>query len=190
MEGTEFAVIDVETTSGDPLQGKITEFAVIVTNGKEEIERWSSIVDPGEPIPKFIQMLTGITNGMVRNAPKFDTCAPKLAAMITGRTIVAHNHRFDMTVLQEEFSRLGQEFASYVLCTEQLSRALVTDCEHYNLVSLSHHLNIPFKGHHRAMNDAQATASILSTIIERSGMAAITGMINYWGDQRRDLKRA
>lgn len=190
MKGTEFAVIDVETTSGDPLQGKITEIAVIITDGKEEKERWSSIIDPGEPIPKFIQMLTGITNAMVKNAPGFETCASKLRSMLADRTVVAHNHRFDMTVLQEEFGRLGQSFESNVICTEQVSRSLITDCEHYNLVSLSHHLKIPFKGHHRAMNDAQATERILHALIDLNGLSIIERFSSYWSSQNTNLKRA
>lgn len=190
MGCSEFAVLDVETTSGNPLEGKITEVAVIVSNGKNEIDRWSSIVNPGEPIPRFIQMLTGITNGMVKNAPEFDAFAPQLFELVSNRTIVAHNYRFDMTVLEQEFGRLGMEFGGNVLCTEKISRQIVPDCEHYNLVSLCHHLEIPFKGHHRAMNDAQATAGILHSLIEKSSITEIERMVKAWPDQSRNLKRA
>lgn len=180
MQGQEYAVIDVETTSGDPLAGKITEVAVIITNGQRELERWSSIVNPGEPIPKFIQMLTGITNGMVKNAPCLDECSEKLFEMLYGRTIVAHNYRFDMTVLEEEFKRMGKNFTAQVLCTENLSRMLLPDCDHYNLVSLCHYLEIPFKGHHRAMNDAQATMNILHALLRDNDQRTILASLIDW----------
>jgi len=190
MIGQTFAVIDVETTSGDPLDGKITEVAVIVTNGQRELERWSSIVNPGEPIPKFIQMLTGITNGMVKNAPSLDVCAEKLHEMLKGHTIVAHNFRFDMTVLEQEFSRLGKPFSTEVICTEALCRKALPDCEHYNLVSLCHYLDIPFKGHHRAMNDAQATMNILHKVLARCTAQELEQATFFWPLPKKNLKRA
>ena len=169
MTSPRYAVIDVETTHGDPRVGRIIELAVLLHDGVQVVDGWSTLVDPQVGLPAFIQRLTGLDREQLRGAPTFRQAARLLQGFTRGRTIVAHNARFDMTVLAHEFGRVGLGFQRTALCTEQLSRQLVPDLSHYNLGSMCRHFGIPFEAKHRAMPDAQATSDLFGRLMERCG---------------------
>src|SRR5688500_16399084 len=89
------AIIDLETTGGQPGWDRITEIGVIEIDGFEVSSEWSTLVNPGGYIPAPIQALTGITNEMVAAAPSFRSIAGELYERLAGRVFVAHNARFD-----------------------------------------------------------------------------------------------
>lgn len=167
MAAPRFAVIDVETTHGDPRLGRVIEMAVLLHDGMHVVDGWSTFVDPKERVPGFIQRLTGIQREELRGAPTFRQAARMLQGFTRGRTIVAHNARFDMTVLAHEFARVGLSFQRPTLCTEQLGRQVLPGLSHYNLGSLCRHLGIPFEARHRARPDAEATAELFSRLMAR-----------------------
>lgn len=169
MHKARFAVIDVETTHGDPCQGRVIELAVLLHDGVSTIDAWSTFVRPRVTIPAFVTKLTGIHRDHVQDAPTFEQAARMLQGFTRGRTIVAHNARYDMTVLAHEFHRVGMSFERTALCTEILSRQVVPGLTHYNLGSLCRHLGIPFEARHRALPDAQATADLFSQLMSRCG---------------------
>ncbi len=175
-----YAVLDVETTSGDPRVGEVMEVAVVMLDGMSERNRWNSLVRPSGRIPPFIRRLTGITEGMVASAPRFHEVVRSLETHTRDRIVVAHNVRFDMTALEHEFARTGLVFERDTLCNERLSRHLLPGLEHYNLGSLCRHLGIRFVDAHRAVADAEATSGLLQKLVSEFGMAAVHEQVTTW----------
>ena len=112
-----YAVVDLETTGGIAKRDKITELAIILFDGENILEEFQSLVNPERSIPSNITRITGITNEMVADAPKFYEIAKKVIEMTEGAIFVAHNVRFDYQFLREEFRSLGYTFTRRNLCT-------------------------------------------------------------------------
>lgn len=150
---TPIVFVDLETTGGSTAEHRITEVGVVEV-GPEGISRWSTLVDPHQSIPPFIQQLTGITDAMVRGAPSFDAIAPALFERLNGKLFVAHNASFDRGFLRSEFRRAGLAFNPDVLCTVRLSRALFPAEKRHGLDALvERHALVP-SDRHRALADA------------------------------------
>jgi DNA polymerase-3 subunit epsilon len=166
-----YAIVDVETTYGDPRRACVMEVAVILTDGQREMERWSSLVHPhnGGAIDPFVSRLTGITPAMVSKAPRFAEVAAVVDRMTAGSIVVGHNARFDMVALGTSFERCGQSFQRDTLCTEQLSRQFFPHLKFHNLNSLCRHMGVSLKADHRAMGDAMACAAAFSLLLARFG---------------------
>ena len=145
--------VDLETTGGSVGEHRITEVGVVeVAQG--QVTRWSTLLDPGQPIPPFIQQLTGITDQMVRGAPVFADIAAELHERLSGKLFVAHNAAFDRGFLRAEFERAGYSFNPDVLCTVRLSRALFPGEKRHGLDALvERHALVP-SDRHRALADA------------------------------------
>ena len=118
MSVPKFAILDVETTSGDPTVGRVMEVAVLAYDGDQERLRWETLVDPRTKIPPFIVKLTGITQEMINTSPTFPMVVRTLQTLTQDRIVVAHNVRYDMTSLEHEFARTGLLFDRGTLCTE------------------------------------------------------------------------
>jgi DNA polymerase III subunit epsilon len=145
--------VDLETTGGSVGVHRITEIGVVEV-GPNGASTWTTLVDPGQPIPPFIQQLTGITNDMVRGAPTFESIAADLFARLDGKLFVAHNASFDRGFLRGEFERVGLRFNPDVLCTVRLSRALFPAEKRHGLDALvERHALVP-SDRHRALADA------------------------------------
>jgi DNA polymerase III subunit epsilon len=164
-----YAVVDVETNIGDPCNGRITEIAVLLTDGRAELGRWSTLVQPLAPMNAFVTSLTGITKELVANAPTFAQVLDVVDEMTEGATIVAHNARFDLTALGSSFARCGRTFERDSLCTEQLSRQLFPHLRFHNLNSLCRHMGVAHRGDHRALGDAVACRHAFVGLLERFG---------------------
>ncbi len=159
-----YAVIDLETTGGNPQKDKITEIAIIIHDGKVVREQYSSLINPERKIPYFITRLTGIDNDMVADAPKFFQIAKEVVELTKDHVIVAHNVNFDYQFLRSEFRSLGYNFQRNVLCTVKLSRKLIPGYKSYSLGNLCKSLDIKIKNRHRALGDAQATAELFASL--------------------------
>ena len=101
-----YSVVDIETNGGD----KITEISILVFDGENIIDEFTSLVNPECNIPTFITNLTGITQSMVANAPKFYEIAKKIHEITQNTIFVAHNVNFDYRIIGKEFHRLGFRF--------------------------------------------------------------------------------
>ena len=130
------AFVDLETTGTTPTGDRITEIGIVRIHDGELVEEWSSLVDPECTIPEVIQVLTGITNAMVRHAPTFAQLAREVLSRLDGHLFVAHNARFDYGFLKNEFRRLGIPFTADVLCTVRLSRRLYPEAVGHSLDAL------------------------------------------------------
>jgi DNA polymerase-3 subunit epsilon len=158
----EWVVVDVETTGGSPLQGhRVTEVAAVRVAGGEVRETFSSLVNPERRIPSMITALTGITDEMVRGAPRFHEVAPRLCDALGGRVFVAHNAAFDWRFLTAEMERTGQRFEGRQLCTVRLARKLFPNLPSRSLGPLADYFGLEIESRHRALDDAVATARVL-----------------------------
>jgi DNA polymerase-3 subunit epsilon len=160
-----YAIIDVETTGGDPRRDRITEIAVFVFDGKEVVKEYVTLVNPEVPIPYHITRITGITNEMVENAPRFFEVAKELVEVTEGAIFVAHNVRFDYSFFQKEFRELGYTYTRPQLCTVRLSRRIIPGLPSYSLKNLCSHLRIQNEASHRAWGDAAATVELFKLLI-------------------------
>jgi DNA polymerase III subunit epsilon len=161
-----FAVVDIETTGGSALKSRITEIAIFLFDGAEVVEEYSTLVNPECYIPPNITRLTGISNEMVANAPRFYEIARKVVELTEGATFVAHNAQFDYRFIQEEFKRLGYDFNRKTLCTVKLSRKYIPGHSSYSLGAICDDLGIRINGRHRAAGDVLATVKLFKTLLD------------------------
>jgi DNA polymerase-3 subunit epsilon len=162
---TMYAIIDIETTGGSPKTDKITEIAVLLHDGQRIVREYTTLINPECKIPHHISLLTGITNEMVTDAPKFHEIARDLVEITEETAFVAHNVSFDYSFIRSEFRRLGYNFKRDQLCTVRLSRKLIPGHRSYSLGRLCSALNIPVTDRHRAMGDALATAKLFDLLL-------------------------
>ncbi|UOG77081.1 GIY-YIG nuclease family protein [Hymenobacter tibetensis] len=163
-----YAIIDLETTGGQPTQDRITEIAIFIHDGEKVVDQYETLLNPGRSIPYFITQLTGINDDMVRDAPKFHEVARKVVEMTEGCVFVAHNVRFDYSFLKKEFADLGYNYSRKTLCTVRLSRSLMPGQPSYSLGKLCQNIGIPLNGRHRAAGDAAATAILFDRLLKIS----------------------
>ena len=162
-----YAVTDLETTGGSIKNSKITEFSIFLTDGEKIADEFTSLVDPEQPIPYFISQLTGITDEMVENAPKFYELAKQILEFIGDAVFVAHNVGFDYNVLRSEYKSLGFEFRMEYLCTVKSSRQIIPGHASYSLGKLTDELGIELVGRHRARGDALATVELFHLLYDK-----------------------
>ncbi|MEE4256270.1 MAG: exonuclease domain-containing protein [Bacteroidales bacterium] len=155
-----FAIIDVETTGLNPAGERITEIAVYLHDGQKITDEYQTLLNPEKRIPFQITGLTGISNRMVADQPRFCEVAKDIVEMTEDRIIVGHNVAFDYRFLRAEFKRLFYDFKRKTLCTKQLSRKLIPKRASYGLGSLCKDLGIENEARHRAAGDALATVKL------------------------------
>ena len=160
-----YAIIDIETTGGSPVKEKITEIAIYVHDGEKIIEEFTTLINPEKLIPAQIIHLTGITNEMVVNAPKFYEVAKKIVELTDNRIFVAHNSNFDYRFIQQEFKNLGYDYQREQICTVKLSRKIIPGHRSYSLGNLCNELGIKINGRHRAAGDALATTKLFELLL-------------------------
>lgn len=162
-----YAIIDIETTGGSAKLEKITEIAIYLHDGKKITGEFTSLVNPERNIPYFITNITGITNEMVENAPRFFEIAENIVEFTKGRTFVAHNACFDYSFIRQEFKSLGYNFKRNILDTCTLSRKLFPGHRSYSLGNICRELSIPLTDRHRASGDALATVKLFEMLLEK-----------------------
>lgn len=167
-----YVVVDLETTGGMPPYHRITEIGAVKVRGGEIVERFQTLVNPERRISKNIEELTGISNEMVKDAPKFHEVAEAFENFTKDAIFVAHNVNFDYGFLQAEFERLEERFVRPYICTKSWMRKHFPGLESYGLKNLTNHFNISLLTHHRAMCDAEAAASLLFLINQKRAEAA------------------
>lgn len=166
QEDQEYVVVDVETTGGSPVYHRVTEIGAVRMIGTEIVDRFQTLVNPQRRIPRKIQALTGITDAMVSDAPAFEAVSEDLRNFIGDSIFVAHNAKFDFGFIRREFERIGQNFRRPLICTVVESRKIFPKLRSYSLANLCRDLAIPLKNHHRALQDADATAELYSILLK------------------------
>jgi DNA polymerase-3 subunit epsilon len=163
------AFVDLETTGTGAATDAITEIGIVRidaadVDGPPRVTEWSTLVNPGVPIPPEIQSLTGITDAMVRDAPAFAQIADEVRERTRDAIFVAHNARFDYGFLKHAFAREGSTFTARVLCTVKLSRRLYPEAGSHNLDSVIARHALPVEGRHRALGDARVLWSFVQAL--------------------------
>lgn len=163
---SEAVIFDIETTGFGPKNSRIIEIgAVKVANGKI-IERFSSFVNPHQHIPAEITNLTSITDDMVMNEPDISVILPQFIDFIGDALLVAHNASFDTSFIYENMKRLGKDGDFTIIDTVAMSRVLLGVLKNYKLNTVAEELSITLDHHHRAVDDAEATAHIYIRLCE------------------------
>ena len=163
-----FAIVDIETTGGNALKDRITEIAVYIHDGKKVVDEFCTLINPECSIPPFISKLTGISNEMVENAPRFFEVAKQFVQITDGAVFVAHNASFDYGFIRQEYKSLGFNFSRDYLCTVRLSRKIVPGFRSYSLGNLCNSLNINIENRHRASGDALATVKLFEILLHKN----------------------
>ena len=152
-----------------PQHEKITEIAIFVHDGEKVIDEYVTLINPERHIPVHITNLTGITNAMVANAPRFYEVAREIVLKTEGTIFVAHNVGFDYGFVKNEFKNLGYDFERQTLDTVRLSRKLIPGHASYSLGNICRDLGIVIEGRHRAAGDALATVKLFELLLKISG---------------------
>lgn len=159
-------VFDIETTGFGPVNDKIIEIgAVKVVEGKIT-DKYSTFINPDVPIPYHITQLTSITDEMVLDAPKIETVLPEFLEFCKGAVLVAHNASFDVGFINKKAEFLGIETDFTVVDTVGMARLLLPHLNRFKLNVVAKELGISLENHHRAVDDAGATAEIFVKFID------------------------
>ena len=173
-----YSVVDIETTGNGYKGQKITEISIFIFDGEKIIDEFTSLVNPEQKIPYFITNLTGITEAMVRSAPKFYEIAKKVAEITKDTVFVAHNVNFDYNIIRDEFKSLGFDFKRKKLCTVRLSRKIIPGLASYSLGNICSAEGIEIAARHRAKGDAEATVELFRRLIKRDQKFTINSFLN------------
>lgn len=166
----DYAVVDVETTGGDPHTGhRIIELAIVEIRDGVIARDYRTLVNPGRSIPHGVVTLTGITDEAVAAAPFFEQVAEEVANRLRGRVFVAQNVMFDRKFVEAELLEAMGEFPpAEMLCTVRMARRFLPHLRRRNLDALSRHYDIRIHGRHRAYGDALATARIFLRLLDEA----------------------
>lgn len=163
-----FAVVDVETTGGKPIDTKITEIGIVISDGKQILSEYQTLVNPEKRIDWYVTKLTNITNEMVANEPRFDDLADTIQELLKDKIFVAHNVDFDFGILKRQFLEIGKPLDGKRLCTVKSAKKVFQGLSSYSLSNIAEYLEIPLMNAHRALDDARATTHLLHKILEQA----------------------
>lgn len=183
-----FVVFDIETTGFSAAEDRIIEIGAIKITDGAIVDRFSTFVNPEIPIPFEIQQLTHITDDMVLEAPKIEEALPAFLDFVGESALVAHNAGFDVGFIEQNCVRLGRSRTFTSVDTVGLARVLLPTLSKYKLNIVAKALNISLENHHRAVDDAAATAEIYVKFIEMLKERGMTTLkeVNAFGDMNPD----
>lgn len=160
-----YVVFDIETTGFSPINNRIIEIGGLKIHKGEIIDKFSCFVNPQVPIPFKIEKLTGISDEMVLAAEKIEEVLPMFWEFSKDSILVAHNSSFDMSFIHVNGKNMGLNFDNTVVDTVGLARILLPTLNRFKLDTVAKALNISLENHHRAIDDAGATAEIFKAFI-------------------------
>lgn len=186
-----YIVFDLETTGFSAIKDKIIEIgAVKVVNGKI-VDRFSTFVNPKRPIPFKITQLTSITDEMVMEYPDIETILPQFLEFVGDGVLVAHNAGFDVGFIEQNCRNQDIVPEFVYVDTVALARVLLPTLSKYKLNLVAKALGISLENHHRAVDDAAATAEIFVKFVEMLKEQNITTLkaMNHFGDMNPNAIR-
>lgn len=164
-----FCVVDLETTGGSPTDSAITEVGALKVQGGEVVGTFQTLVDPGQPVPAFIRLLTGIDDDLLAEAPRIGSVLPSFLEFSKDTVVVAHNARFDISFINHALVSRGYvRLPNKVVDTAGLARkVLAGEVRNHKLATLASHFRCAHQPCHRAFADVLATTDVLHHLIER-----------------------
>ena len=162
-----FAIIDIETCGSkyEYKRGRITEICIALHDGLQVTKKFTTLINPECYISPYFISLSGISNEMVANAPKFHEVAKTIIELTEGKIFVAHNVGFDYGFIKDEFAGLGYKYKRETLCTVRLSRKLMPGKLSYSLGKLCESIGIEVENRHRAEGDVDATVKLFDRLL-------------------------
>lgn len=161
-----YVVFDIETTGLNKNVNHITEIGAVKVENGVITDKWSSFVNPGEPIPTNIVSLTGITDEMVADAPRIEEILPDFLEFCKGCVLVAHNAAFDIGFIKKAAGDCDIPFNFCYADTLMMSRCMHPELPNFKLDTLTKHYKVILENHHRAVDDARATADIFVCMLK------------------------
>ena len=163
----EYVAFDLETTGLSSANDRIIEIGAVIMKNGEELDRFQTFVDPQRPLEKKIVELTGITDEMLKGAPKIEEVLPKFLEFIGGRVLVAHNSDFDTGFIRAECGRQGLPYTYTAADTLILSQNMLPQLNKFKLDIVSNALSLPDFNHHRAADDAVTCGLIMHRLMKK-----------------------
>lgn len=165
----DFVVLDVEAIGGKDLPARIIELGAYHVRAGKILDEFQTLVDPGVSLPRFIAALTGISDEMLKSAPKFADVVNPWLDFAADAVLVAHNSKFDLALLNREVARVfpGCAMRNAELCTVTLARRTLHTLDSHNLDALAEHFGLEIAARHRAASDARATAELLLRLLDQ-----------------------
>jgi DNA polymerase III subunit epsilon len=162
-------VLDFETTGLSPQYGdRAIEIGAVLLEQGMTTGRFQRLMNPGFRISPFIERYTGITNAMLKGQPRCEEVMAEFSEFIAGHNMVAHNASFDRHFLDSELKRANRAYEGDCCCSLLVSRRIYQDSPNHKLQTLVSHVGIPESGSfHRALSDAEMTAHLWMSMIER-----------------------
>ena len=160
-----FVVFDLETTGFSPVTDKIIEIGAVKVENGVITDRFSTFVDPGEPIPYRITRLTSISDQMVTGSPSIGEILPEFMTFCEGCVLVAHNASFDVGFMRRNAAAAGYAADFSYVDTVGLARVLLPQMNRFKLDTLAKALGVDPGHHHRAVDDAECTAHIFLKMV-------------------------
>jgi DNA polymerase III subunit epsilon len=161
-----YAIVDIETTGSYAASNGITEISIHLFDGNKVVEKYETLVNPGQTIPRYIQAMTGITDQLVEKAPRFEDVAEKVFSLLQNNIFIAHNVNFDYSFIKAHLKNAGYDYNEKKLCTVRLSRKIFPGFPSYSLGNLCHSLGITINDRHRAGGDSAATVKVFKLLLE------------------------
>lgn len=165
LTNTDYVVFDLETTGLELMSNGITEIGAVKISKGKIVEQFTSLIKPDYPITQEIVNLTGITEELVKNAPKISSVIPDFMKFIENSVLVAHNADFDLKFIKRFAGAEDYEVKNKVLDTVEISRQCLPQLKRNDLHTLADYFNITFH-HHRALSDSYATAEIFIELMK------------------------
>ena len=188
LADTTFCVVDLETTGGSPTDGRITEIGAVKVRAGEVLGEFRTFVDPEQPIPAFITVLTGITGRMVQDAPRESVAVPMLLDFMGDAVFVAHNAPYDSNFLKASCERIGHQWPHpHTIDTARLARSVLgrDEVPNHKLATLAAFFQTQVQPTHRALDDARATVDVLHGLLERLGAVGVLTLEELTASMRR-----
>ena len=186
-----YVVFDLETTGFSPIKDKIIEIGAVKVENGVITDKFSTFVNPKVPIPFEITNLTGITDDMVMEAPDIETILPQFLEFVGDAVLVAHNASFDVSFIEQNcrYQDITPDFTS--VDTVAMARILLPTLSKFKLNVVANALHISLENHHRAVDDAGATAEIFVKFVEmlRARNIKTLTKLNQFGAQNKDAIR-
>ncbi|HHY91284.1 MAG TPA: PHP domain-containing protein, partial [Clostridiales bacterium] len=186
-----YVVFDIETTGLSSKKDKIIEIGAVKVQDNQIVDRFSALIDPLISIPSQIVQLTGITDELVRGRPSIAEVLPSFLEFVGTSPVVAHNAAFDTSFIKENCFQLGLPFSNAIIDTLGLARVLMPNLKKHRLDVIAKALQIELEHHHRAVDDAEATAKIFMNfldVLKKKGIQKLSE-VNQLSLQRTDVTK-
>ena len=163
---SDYVIFDLETTGTSCQSDEVVEISAVKVVSGEIVDEFSTLVNPGMPIPYYASEVNGITDDMVADSPTFEGVLRNFLEFVGDAVLVGHNiHTFDMKFIQRDAQRyFGKSIGNDYIDTLQLARTYLPQLRHHRLVDLADYYGIDAEGAHRALNDCRMTQQVFEKL--------------------------